>query len=64
MLEFGEMGNIKVSIKMLAMFGLIILFPKVGIDVVKMRCIMHAFAQKSTGFNFGERRFPVMVWLR
>jgi hypothetical protein len=63
-LEFGEMGNIKVSVKMLTMFGRVILFPKVGINVIKRSCVMPSFAQESASFDFREHRFPVMMWVR
>ena len=59
--EFDKMVNIKVSIKMLTMFGRVILFPKVGINVIKRSCVMPSFAQESASFDFREHRLPVVL---
>ena len=64
MLGLCEMGNIKASMQMLAMFGLIVIFHKVGVNVVQRRHVVDAFAQEAACFDFREHRFPVMMWVR
>ncbi len=47
-----------------AMFGLIVLLPKVGVNVIQRWRVVDALAQEVACFDLGEHRFPVMMWVR
>ena len=61
LLKWGEMGNAKFRSQDIAVFNLVVVFAKVGIDVMDGRCCVCACREESVRINIREQRVPLIA---